>query len=146
MTSSNTMAPRFHWGLIFLSGFSIILLMILAHFLFVAAYAYLTVPGKPEAFYVDFARETGTAFAVILGPIIAFAVGHSVAVKSQSRPLIHALITGLTYLVINSAFVAISGNGQLLSTSGFLLVQILILVGISAGALTHISSLQKEDD
>ena len=146
MSTSDTSVPHFHWGMILLAGFSIIALMIAAHFIFVVAYSYLSVPGQSREFYNEFAVQTGTAFAVVLGPIISFLVGQSIAARSGSRPFLHALMAGLTYLVFNAILLLISGNGSLLGTNGFMLVQVLVLLGSVAGGLTVVSSLQTEED
>ncbi|HSR50542.1 MAG TPA: hypothetical protein VLV83_06910 [Acidobacteriota bacterium] len=85
------------WGRLVLAVFGIESLLILGHFLYMAAFSYLIRPGQDLAFYQAHAQSSGPYFVIIAGIPVSFLIAKAVLRTLSAEP---ALSTGSSILLL----------------------------------------------
>ena len=109
---------KLQWHLVFLVAFGTLVVLVLAHVLFVAFYAHLMNPEHEQAFYSDFAQHTGTPFVFFFAPLPIFLIARWVGRKAPSLAMIHALLIVAVSVALDVTIVALAGKAAMLLTAG----------------------------
>lgn len=129
-----TQSTKIQWHRVFLVAFGMLVLLVLAHVLFVAYYSHLMDPAHDQAYYSEFAQNTGAPFVFFFAPLPIFLLVRWVGKKDPSRALVHAVLITVVALVLDVTIVALAGKAASFLTPGILLAHIAkIVAGLWGG-------------
>ncbi len=114
-------SAKIHWHLIFLVAFGTLVVLVLAHVLFVAYYAHLMNPAHDQAYYSEFAQHTGAPFVFFFAPVPVFLLVRWVGRKARHQAFVHAGLIVAIFLILDITIVALAGQAAFLLTAGALL-------------------------
>ena len=109
------------WQWVFLVAFGTLVLLVLAHVLFVAFYAHLMDPGHDQAYYSQFAQRTGAPFVFFFAPLPTFLLARWVGRKSRPLALVHAALIVAIFLLLDLSITVLAGSAAYLLQPAFLL-------------------------
>jgi hypothetical protein len=108
-------------------------MLVLADVLFVAYYSYLMDPVHDEAYYRQFAQNTGAPFVFFFGPLPIFLIARWVGRKAKDRAMLHAVLIAAVNLILDVTVVFLSGQPEVLLQPGHLLAHVAKLTAILLG-------------
>ncbi len=126
-------STKVHRHLVFLAAFGILVMLVLAHVLFVAYYSYLMDSVHDEAYYRQFAQNTGAPFVFFFGPLPIFLIVRWVGRKAKDRAMVHAVLIAVINLVLDVTVVTLSGQPEVMLQPGHLLAHLAKLAAILLG-------------
>ncbi len=112
---------KLQWHLVLLVTFGTLVVLVLAHVLFVAFYAHLMNTGHDQAFYSEFAQHTGTPFVFFFAPVPIFLIVRWVGRKAPHLAMKHALLIVAVSVALDVAIIALVGKAAMLLNAGPLL-------------------------
>ena len=122
------------WQWVFLVSFGTLVLLVLAHVLFVAFYAHLMDPAHDQAYYSAFAQNTGAPFVFFFAPLPIFLLTRWVGQKSPAQALVHAALIALIYLLLDISIATLADSAAMLLKPAFVLTHaIKILAALLGG-------------
>ena len=119
-----TQRTKIYWHLVFLIAFGSLVLFVLCHVLFVAFYSMLMDVGHDEAFYNEFAQNTGAPFVFFFAPLPIFLMVRWMGIKVQRGIMLHAILYVLLSLLIDVSIVVLADQAVALTATGFLLAHL----------------------
>ena len=124
---------KVHWHLVFLAAFGILVMLVLADVLFVAYYSYLLDPVHDEAYYRQFAQNTGAPFVFFFGPLPIFLIVRWVGHKVKDRAMVHAVVIAVIILILDVTVAFLSGQPAVLLQPGHFLAHLAKLAAVLLG-------------
>lgn len=125
--------PKIRWHLIFLVAFGSLVLLVLAHVLFVAYYSHLMDTGHDQAYYQQFAANTGAPFVFFFAPLPIFLLVWWVGRKAGTKALTHAILIAAVMVILDVSIVVLAGQAGALLSPGHLLAQVAKVAAALAG-------------
>ena len=126
-------SSRILWQWVFLVAFGTLVLLVLAHVLFVAFYAHLMDPGHDQAYYSKFAQNTGAPFVFFFAPLPIFLLTRWVGQKSRSQAMTHAVLIAALYLILDVCITTLAGMAPALLKPAFLITHSVQIVAALLG-------------
>ena len=123
---------RWHW--VFLVSFGTLVLLVLAHVLFVAYYSHLMNPAHDQAYYSQFAQHTGAPFVFFFAPLPIFLLVRWIGRKDPQQAMAHGILIAVVSLILDFTIVALAGQVAAFLTAGIILAHIAKITAALAGS------------
>lgn len=126
---------KIHWHWVFMAAFGILVMLVLAHVLFVAFYAHLMDPGHDQNYYSAFAQKTGVPFVFFFAPLPIFLLVRRVGRKAGSNAMAHAILIIAINLILDVTIILLAGQAGHLFSLAHVLAQLAKLAAVLLGGL-----------
>lgn len=129
-----TQSTKIRWHLIFLVSFGSLVLLVLAHVLFVAYYSHLMDPVvHDQEHYRQFAQYTGAPFVFFFAPLPIFLLVRWVGRKAEGQAMTHAILIAAISVLLDVTIVTLGGQLAFMLTPGVLLAHVAKVVAALFG-------------